>query len=72
MKFLGKRDHCNVFEFVCPRCGVEGELGIPESQRALTPCPDECGLLFIVCCGSGLYARPTLIAVNESEKERAA
>jgi hypothetical protein len=72
-EFLGKRDHCNVFEFVCPRCGVDGELGIPEGCRTLTACPEKCGALFIVTLGSGMFARPTLVAVNDSnEKERAA
>jgi len=51
----------NVFAFLCPVCGTTGELGVPDGNRnGLLPCPSECGAQFIIRCGRGFFAKPTL------------
>jgi hypothetical protein len=59
--FIRYRKGCIVFAFRCPLCGTTGDLGVPDGNRnRLVPCPSGCGAHFMVRCGRGFFAKPTL------------
>jgi len=59
--FVRYRSGSIVFAFRCPLCGTRGELGVRDgNHNALVPCPSRCGAQFMVRCGRGFFAKPTL------------
>jgi predicted RNA-binding Zn-ribbon protein involved in translation (DUF1610 family) len=59
--FIRYRRGCIVFAFRCPTCGTTGEFGVPDGNRnRLVQCPNTCGAQFVVRCGRGFFAKPTL------------
>lgn len=59
--FIEYRHGANVFAFTCQVCGTSGELAVPDGNRnRLVPCPGKCGANFMVRCGRGFFAKPTL------------
>lgn len=54
----------NLYDFECPNCGAAGEAGIPADCRTLIE--HGCGQLFIQQQPYGMFGKPTLVAVNNT------
>lgn len=62
-QFIGYRDGRNTFDFLCPVCESEGEIGVVPNERRLVQCPNECGALFVQRRPQGLFDHPVLVYV---------
>jgi hypothetical protein len=43
------------FDFKCPGCGAEGELGIKMGESGTISCPNGCGAIFLPWDDEGIY-----------------
>ena len=59
MPFLAFRQGRNTFDFRCPSCRAEGELGV-KPETTTVECPNKCGARFMVRKPKGLFAKPYL------------
>lgn len=60
MNFLNFRDGRNVYDFECPQCHAQGELGVSPEKIALVECPNKCGAQFMQRRTKSLFGKPVL------------
>jgi hypothetical protein len=56
------------FNYNCPVCGVEYEIGIPLEHAELFGCPNDCGARFTLLVRDGEY--PQLVCVERPQLEK--
>ncbi len=56
------------FDYSCPVCGVEYEIGIPLEHREVLGCPNDCGAEFTLLVRDGDY--PQLVSVQRPQSTK--